>query len=485
VAIKTKLEQIVSPNQIIDNPEVLKEYSEDHSFIPPQLPSLIVTAKENKEVKKIIKLANKEKFSLIPISSGLPRFHGDTIPSKEGLVILNLQDLNSIIFINRKNRVCAIEAGGTFSQLIPQLEKKKMRIPMPLCPKASKSAVASFWEREPKTLARYQWELCDPLSSAEIILGNGDTIWEGEIGYLGGSPETQRKRGFTHKSPSGANNMNFKKFGASQGTLGVCTWGSIRCELMPECEQLFVVSGTDLKNLTDIAHKLMWLRLADDIFILNALNLASLLKQNPEDILSLSETLPKYLLIFTITGAGVLPEEMLEYKQKEVEEHNIPAQDSVEGVSQKEIQALLRRPSKEPYWRLRLKGDSRDLAFQTSLAKTGEFVNEMEKIIAEFEYPATELGIYIQPEFQGVCCNLEFTFNMDQSEADTVRNIIQTAGNQMFSRGAFFNRPYGEIADLVYSHYPTTKTILQYVKEIFDPNGVMSPGRLCFKEVVE
>lgn len=483
MSVKEKLQQILSPEQVVDDPEVLKEYADDHSFIPSQQPSLVVKARDSKEVKKVIQLANKEKFSLIPVSSGPPRFHGDTVPSREGVVILNLQDMKSIIFINRKNRVCAVEAGVTFSELEHELEKKKLRIPMPLCPKAAKSVIASYWEREPKTLARFQWELCDPLSSCEIILGNGDTIWEGEAGYLGGSPEWQRKQGYTHKSPCGANNMNFKKFGASQGTLGVCTWGSIRCEVLPELEQVLLVQDETVKNLAKIAHKLMWLRLADDIFILNALNLASLLKRDSEDIRSLAKSLPNYVLAFTITGYGIIPEDMFAYKQKEVENHKIPTVDSINGISSKDIQAILRKPSEEPYWKLRLKGDARDLAFQTSLAKTPEFIAEMEKLTTQAKFPTSDIGIYIQPEFQGVCCTLEFNINMAPSEAEVVKKLLQIAGQKLFSSGAFFNRPFGEISDLVYSHYPDSVILLNYLKEIFDPRGVMSPGKLCFKEV--
>ena len=51
----------------------------------------------------------------------------------------------------------------------------------------------------------------------------------------------------------------------------------------------------------------------------------------------------------------------------------------------------------------------------------------------------------------------------------------------MANRGAFFTRPYGIWADLAFERDPQSAYLLNRVKEIFDPNGIMNPGKLCFK----
>ncbi|MHA1380777.1 MAG: FAD-linked oxidase C-terminal domain-containing protein [Candidatus Helarchaeota archaeon] len=53
----------------------------------------------------------------------------------------------------------------------------------------------------------------------------------------------------------------------------------------------------------------------------------------------------------------------------------------------------------------------------------------------------------------------------------------------MIENGAFFNRPYGVWADMIYSRIqPEIVDSMKKVKKIFDPNGVLSPGVLCFTE---
>ncbi|MCP4763618.1 MAG: FAD-binding oxidoreductase, partial [archaeon] len=383
--IKESLQKILKDkDQIVDDPEILKEFSEDHSFVPSKIPVLVVKPKTRPEVQQVIQLANEEGFHLIPVSSGNPRLHGDTVPVKDNTVILDLRKLNKIHWVERKNRVCVIEPGVTFTQLEKEVEKKGLRLLMPLCPKASKSVIVASLEREPKTLTKYEWDVCDPLASTEIMLGNGEILWAGEVGMCGNDEKWQREHGFSHKVPFGVATVNIKKMaGGAQGTIGICTWSSVRLELLPEFEDIYMVGSENVAELADFAHQLVYDRTADDIFILNSLNLASMVKKEPADIISLSKTLPPWVLIYTVSGFGTLPKNMFEYKKNLIEERNIPMTDSVSGLTSKDIIHLIRKPSDEPYWKLRLKGDTRDLFFQTSLKKTASFIKSMKKLTAE------------------------------------------------------------------------------------------------------
>jgi glycolate oxidase len=51
----------------------------------------------------------------------------------------------------------------------------------------------------------------------------------------------------------------------------------------------------------------------------------------------------------------------------------------------------------------------------------------------------------------------------------------------MLNQGAFFSRPYGNWADLVYSRDAASKKMLKNIKHIFDPDNVLNPGKLCFQ----
>ena len=46
--------------------------------------------------------------------------------------------------------------------------------------------------------------------------------------------------------------------------------------------------------------------------------------------------------------------------------------------------------------------------------------------------------------------------------------------------GGFFSRPYGAWKDPAYQRAAGTLTMQRKIKEIFDPNGILNPGKLCF-----
>jgi FAD/FMN-containing dehydrogenase len=50
----------------------------------------------------------------------------------------------------------------------------------------------------------------------------------------------------------------------------------------------------------------------------------------------------------------------------------------------------------------------------------------------------------------------------------------------MADLGAFFSRPYGTWKDFAYDPDPQTVVAYKKVKDIWDPNHVLNPGKLCF-----
>jgi FAD/FMN-containing dehydrogenase len=482
--IKNKLAGIVGVDRVVEDQQVLEEYSRDHSDTPPCLPAAVVFSGSKEEIREIIKLANTEGFPLIPISSGTPRFRGDTVPMVESAVIVDMSKMNQVITVDRRNRVAVIEPGVTFGELEKELEEEGLRLSMPLCPKSTKAVITAAMEREPMTTPRFHWDITDPLACTELLVGEGESLFTGEVGATPGTPEEQLERGYAFVSPGG-NVFNMIKIGGgSQGSLGICAWASVRCELMPDEEELYVVEAKSLEELVGPANRLLYTRLADDLFILNALNMACLLKTEPEAISDLAAQLPPWIMVFTVGGYGVLPEDMLQYKLEELEGMGIPTTDSLPGATREDIIGLLRRPSQEPYWKLRLKGDARELFFQTSLAKAPSFVGMVQKMVEDKGLSLSEMGIYVQPQRQGTHCHVEFDLYFSPqhpAEAKMVAELISEAAQKAFSQGGYFSRPYGEWADMVYdTAYADIASYLRGIKQIFDPEGIMSPGRLCF-----
>src|SRR4030043_44329 len=146
---QSRLIEIVGNAGVFSHPELSESFSLDQKLIHPSMPSLLVKPRDVDEVQKIVLWANESLTPLVPVSSGEPHFRGDTIPTSPESVIVDLSSMNRIMRINRRNRLALIEPGVTFSQLLPELRKEGLRIPMPILPRANKSVLTSFLEREP------------------------------------------------------------------------------------------------------------------------------------------------------------------------------------------------------------------------------------------------------------------------------------------------------------------------------------------------
>jgi hypothetical protein len=102
---------------------------------------------------------------------------------------------------------------------------------------------------------------------------------------------------------------------------------------------------------------------------------------------------------------------------------------------------------------------------------------------AQHGYPMSDIGIYIQPIEHNRACHMEFTFfynPADSSGKAHIADLYRQAALALLNQGAFFTRPYGELASMVYERASGYTMALKRVKKVFDPKNIMNPGNLCF-----
>ena len=144
---------------------------------------------------------------------------------------------------------------------------------------------------------------------------------------------------------------------------------------------------------------------------------------------------------------------------------------------------MLQETSGETYWKVGYKGNAADIMFLTTLKKTPEFIKEAYSLAEQYGYATNEIGMYIQPVMQGVCCHCEFSLPFDpnnSAEAEKVEAMVTEGSESLQRLGAYFSRPYGSWGDMVYRRDAETTIALRKVKGLFDPNNIMNPGKLCF-----
>lgn len=476
---KKGLVQILGPSMVIDAEPILKQFAEDHSFAKPNQPSLLVKPENTGEIREIIKWANATKTPLVPVSSGPPHFNGDTVPTSADAVMVDLSRMKKIIKVDRRNKMALIEPGVTYEQLQPALAENGLRLSSTLHPKANKSVVASLLEREPRLIPRYQWAMLDPLRCLEVVWGDGNVFTTGEVSRPG-QLEREWQKKFAQVMAAGPAQVDFYKLvSAAQGSMGIVSWASVKCEILPELHELFLIPSTNIEDLLNFGYQILKYRFGDEIFLLNNVSLGRLMGEGSE--------LPPWVLVVAIAGRNVLPRERVDYQLNDIREiarkHGLELLRSIGNCESSEILHKALNPSRKPYWKFRHKGDCRDIFFLTTLDKTPELVASVRETVKAHGYPASDIGIYLQPVHQGASCHAEFSLPFDPQSSKEISVIEKTyveTSKVLLSQGAYFSRPYHVWADMVFKKDAMAAVLLKKIKSVFDPNNIMNPGKLCF-----
>jgi FAD/FMN-containing dehydrogenase len=396
--------------------------------------------------------------------------------------------MNKIIRVDRFHRVAMVEPGVTFGELIPAVEKAGLRLNMPLLPRPTKSIVGSMLEREPVVMPKYQWDISDPLACVEVVFGSGETFRTGQAAGPG-SIEEQWAAGGAQKTPYGPGPAAwYRLIQGAQGTMGIVTWASLRCELLPKLEEPFLVGSPDIEKLFELVHWLVRMRLVNECLVLNNVDLAAIMaKEWPDDYPEIKDSLPPWLLFFNVAGYDYFPEDRVSSQLKGIStltnRIGLETERAAGRVSANELLKAVRQPSAEPYWKLRYKGACQDIFFITTYEKLDDQISVVNELANDFGYPASDMGIYLQPIVQGANCHAEFNLFYDPenpSETERVEELYGEAVNALMAAGAFFSRPYDRSARSIVNRDAAYVDALNRVKEILDPNRVMNPGKLCF-----
>jgi hypothetical protein len=163
--------------------------------------------------------------------------------------------------------------------------------------------------------------------------------------------------------------------------------------------------------------------------------------------------------------------------------YSLKLSDCTEDLSNAEIQALLESLSPDSHWKLAAKGGCQDVFFLSTLDKVPQLIQTAEEAAGRLGYAAADMGIYVQPQHQGSAQHVELSFFYDpanRSEVAKIKSVYEAVSRALVEGNAYFSRPYGLWADLVYSRDATATRVLRVAKRIVDPQQVLNPGKLCF-----
>ncbi len=475
MALKTDLAGIVGSEHVYDDQKTLELYSRDYSFVQPRSPRCIVYPQNTEEIQAVVKYADIHLIPITPRSSRIS-FYGAGIPSQGG-IILDLTRMNKILEVDELDTKVKVEPGVTWAQIQEELEKHGMMVCNPLLPHPLKSVLTSAMEREPILIPKYEYN--ETLLTAEMVLASGDLF------YLGTAIGKATKAG----SPD-AFIPSTRLFLGAQGTLGIMTWANLKTVYIPTKDTLFFIPFEKIENLADPIYRIQKLMLGSECFALNSLNLAAILSNGTQEFETLRKTLPPWTLILCLSGFHRHPEGRIEYEKEALmkiasEQHFevLPTMSTIPGLEKTTVTWLRKPWTQDGYWKFRFKGSCHDIFFHTTLDRITEFTKAINRLAAKYKYPARDIGLYLQPIERGRICYCQYGFHCDPDDSKDVsriRSLYLEASELVVTMGGLFTTPYGYWADMVYSRSTTYTTAMKVVKNAFDPNNIMNPGKLCF-----
>jgi len=270
--------------------------------------------------------------------------------------------------------------------------------------------------------------------------------------------------------------------------MGIVTWASMRCEILPSLEEPYMVGSAKLEQLLELAGWLIRLRMVNECFILNNVNLAAIFaKKWLQDYQNLKDILPPWTIFYNVAGYELYPEERVQADIGDItditQRMGLEAGKAVGAISAVEILKTVQQPCEQPYWKLRYKGGCEDIFFLTINDKVEKHISVMNDNVGKAGYPPSDLGVYLQPVAQGTGMHCEFNLFYDPAnpvEYNRVKTLGASAVKDLLNTGAFFSRPYGESANMVFNRDAATVIMLKKLKQMFDSNQIMNPGKICF-----
>ncbi|MCL5268154.1 MAG: FAD-binding protein [Bacteroidetes bacterium] len=125
--VKKELRKIFGQKRFLDSVEDRIAYSYDGTPVISSMPDAIVIPASVDQISALIRLANDEKFAVVPRGSG-SGLSGGSVPSKNSVVLL-MSQWNKVLELDKNNLTAWVEPGVITAKLQSQVESQGLFYP--------------------------------------------------------------------------------------------------------------------------------------------------------------------------------------------------------------------------------------------------------------------------------------------------------------------------------------------------------------------
>ena len=239
------------------------------SFFSDYRPTKTLKPKNYAEVQALIRKANKDGTPLIPVSSGT-NLQDTHLPSVKDSIAVDLSGMNTISYLDARNRNAVIEPGVTFAQLEEACSAEGLRTLTAIDVPKEASVLGTYLEMMPL----YGWPKYHPweMLTMKGIRADGEEFATGQMAMSQARPD---------KYSWGVSLAQVARlYCQAQGTLGIITNAAVTLKTIAPKNQVFFFSCKNIKQATKALKEFIGTEEPHEIFAANRLYLAEFLGHN-------------------------------------------------------------------------------------------------------------------------------------------------------------------------------------------------------------
>lgn len=480
-------ESVVGKRYVSANPAITASYlAKSVMGLEAQISECVIRPKYTEEVRKILMWCSERRISVSPISAGLSGgFASPTL--KPSGILLDLGRFNRIIEIDEDNRYAIIEPGVTNGELWAYMAKNNPDYIPPIADGAPPAAtvMGDAIDRGFSLVTSSMGPQGEIFMGAELVTPTGDIIQTGSSALPNAKPFYRW----------GLGPEIFSCLMGSQGTMGVVTKGIVKIFPHPHHKTVKAYAMNnpyDMQNLTLNLGKLEF-GIAHNTVMVQGGNWPLVMTRWPKNQVPNdyewyrdNMNLPEWWMNWEVWANT---EEEMNFVCKTIDKYAEDFKNSKQckdpaGIREwkihpKQIASRLKKPNKiavpYSYW----EAGFLFITWYTPWNECADFSVYYNSILKKYGFPEVMWIASIERCRQAICMPIVCFDSAKPEDFERVQEMNRETTEYCLKRGWLNYRPDPFIhAPLTYSKAGTYWKYLHKVKEMFDPNYIMHPGRL-------
>lgn len=170
-----KWKQVLGPEHVLTDETALRRYTRNISGLHREVPAALRPG-TTEQVQQVVRIANAYRTPLHPISTGRNWGLGSALPPRDNTCILDLSRMNRVREVNARHHFAVVEAGVTQGQLYRHLSEQGLPLMLNVTGAGcDTSLIGNALERG----IGYFSSRAESLAGLEVVLGNGEMLRTG------------------------------------------------------------------------------------------------------------------------------------------------------------------------------------------------------------------------------------------------------------------------------------------------------------------